>query len=250
MDRLEIAALKLAIDDQPWGDLPSIAADALAEGSDSPHLRRAAGVSEDDPWLARDTFVWAIEELGYCLPPEQEALALLTRRIAEGIVEGSVPPHEGARSIWRWSHRLELEGDLRIFVGLASEWDDHPSIRDSLDQHIVRAAVDLLGRRRLRRWVKVMAEYECWPLWIPVPPRNLDPRELPISDVLDDDLATWARDFDMTYVRDDPVSSGFATVALAESFVARGAALVDRLQAELGDEWHVEYRPAPTRPLR
>jgi hypothetical protein len=249
LDPLELAALRLALDEQPSEDLPAIATEALVRGLDSQALREAAGTPSADVRDARGHFIDALEELGYSIPGEEEAVWRLVRHTAEQIVQGDITPYDGASWIWRSAYRrVEHEGDLRIFVGLASEWEDNPEYRDQYDEDIVDEARTLLARQHPRRWVKVMADYECWPLWDPNPPKNLDPEELPISEPLRLDLTSWAAAFDQTLNRSDPASSGFASTHDAEHFVAQGRALVERLQGELGEAWHVEYMPAPTHP--
>ena len=43
-------------------------------------------------------------------------------------------------------------GDLRIFVVLAYEWEDSPTYRFSYEVRIREEAADLLGRNELRPW--------------------------------------------------------------------------------------------------
>lgn len=45
-----------------------------------------------------------------------------------------------------------------------------------------------------------------------------------------------------------PGAEGFTTEAEAVTFVARGRDLAEQLQQELGESWHVEYMPEPTKP--
>ncbi|MCP9492019.1 MAG: hypothetical protein MSC31_19410 [Solirubrobacteraceae bacterium MAG38_C4-C5] len=70
--------------------------------------------------------------------------------IAEQIVRGDVEPYRGAAAIW--ARMAEEEGeyrdDLRVFVGLASEWQDHPHHRDALDGDIRDEARQLVERAR------------------------------------------------------------------------------------------------------
>ncbi len=62
--------------------------------------------------------------------------------------------------IWRSAHhRVEENGDLRIFVGLASEGEDHPENAADIEAHIVAAASELPGRGQLRRWAKLIAAF-------------------------------------------------------------------------------------------
>jgi hypothetical protein len=47
--------------------------------------------------------------------------------------------------------------------------------------------------------IKVMADYECWPLWNG---DNLDPDSLPLSTYLREQLAAWAERYDETLLDD------------------------------------------------
>ena len=73
MEALELAALRIAIDEQPSDD-PMIAAEALTRGFDSPSLRDAAGTPRSEVRDARDRFVAALDELQIPIPSAQQAL--------------------------------------------------------------------------------------------------------------------------------------------------------------------------------
>lgn len=91
------------------------------------------------------------------------------------------------------------------------------------------------------RTLKLMADYDCWPLWEASPDviGNVDPGGLPISQRLKDRLSLWAADYDATLDRGDPRQSGFLTPEDEVAFSARGAALAADLQAELGPTFQV-----------
>ena len=76
-------------------------------------------------------------------PLMQEAL-----RVAEQIVRGDVEPYPGAAAIWgrMAEENGEYREELRVFVGLASEWQDHPEHRDALDGDIRDEARQLVER--------------------------------------------------------------------------------------------------------
>lgn len=70
----------------------------------------------------------------------------LARKIAERIVSGGIPPYDGARVIWRTIYyRLHRPDELVPFVGLASEWEDHPDLRGEYGKDIVEAAKTFLN---------------------------------------------------------------------------------------------------------
>lgn len=249
LDPLELAGLRLAIGEQAPELLPNIATDALVRGLDSPALREAAGVSPRDVDDARDLFEKALRELGLGPPAgEQEALWCLIRYTAQQIVDGGTSPSAGAAwiaSVWR---RATPEGDLRIFVGLMSELEDHPDSWPAIDGGIVREAEELLRRPRPRTWVQLRAQHQRWPLWRPSPPDAFEPSEGQLSDRLRADLREWSRRVEEAGPPTEWGVSQFSGPREAEAFVTQGRSLVDRLQQELGPEYHVEYWPEPTHP--
>jgi hypothetical protein len=83
------------------------------------------------------------------------------------------------------------------------------------------------------------------PVTAPTTLEELPVQTLPVSGDLMKSLTWWARDYEDTIV---PRAEGFASERDADAFVARGQALVERLQVEVGESWHVEYMPEPTRP--
>ena len=94
-----------------------------------------------------------------------------------------------------------------------------------------------------RPTIKVMADYECFPLWRIncANPNNIDPATLPISPALTEDLLDWAARYDATLNRVDPAASGFTDAAAEHAFSARGEHLARRLAEELGPAYTVEY---------
>lgn len=252
LDPLEVAGLRLVLAEQPVEELSFIAADALVRGIDSPLLREAAAASPADWYQSRDSFVAALDELGLATDvTEQDAVWRLVRHIAELIVDEEINAQAGAHQIWQWSDRVEAEGDLRIFIGLASELDD-PSLHQSLEGQIRRAAADLLARQTPRTWVLLQARAGCvWPLWNPKPRRVLRPDELPCTAELIDRLRSWQVVYERHALPAVPHGmSIFDNQADAVAFVEAGKELAEVLQAQLGDDWHVEYYPEPTIPYR
>ncbi|CAJ0821875.1 hypothetical protein [Ralstonia flaminis] len=84
--------------------------------------------------------------------------------------------------------------------------------------------------------IKLMADYQCFPLWENSPgvAGNIDPRDLPISQSLQQRLMAWAEKFDLTLNMDDPASSDFESEQAANDFRKEGDALAELLQIELG----------------
>jgi len=242
LDTLQLIAAKLSIGEQPTEELPRLATEALLRGLDSPALAVAAGASPTDVRDARDRFVAALHEVGVDLPDEQHALWVLARDVMQRIVDGTVNPVAGAEWIW-WKvyNRIEKEGDLRVFVGLASIWEDSPAERDGIEAAIREAAVDLLRRDEPRTWVKLQAREGESPVRDPGVDRSLPLSDLAISDEMRSKLELWARAFDDARAKPSNGPSGFGSTEEAVEFVARGAQLVEAMQRELGSDWHVEY---------
>jgi len=173
----------------------------------------------------------------------------LAWRTADDIVAGRVPPASGASEFWSAYERLRDNGDLRIFVGLASMLEDHSDDAERIEADIVLAARELLARPAPRRWIKLMALRGRAPVTQTVGPDDIefDLDALYLSGGLRSDLARWNARFEAV-LAEGPKSGGFDSEDDAESLVDGGQHLVSRLQKELGAGYHVEYMPAPIRP--
>lgn len=249
MDSLEVASWHWVTGDLRADELPDIATDALVRGAESPTLRVLAGENRDDAQSLRDLFALVLEELNYPLLDRDGAQWQLIRLTARAIVAGSVDPGDGANQIWRRSFDVAEEGDLRVFVGLASQLEDHPSSAASLNEAIRAAAADLLARTKPRRWIRVQASVGVSPLGHNDPDgyRMVEIQSEPITTDLMSELKAWNDDFHA--VLDGwPVRGGFHAEEDAKTFVDRGRELAARLQDELGPTHHVEYYPEPIRP--
>jgi hypothetical protein len=248
-DPLEVAAWQMAAGRLASDDLPEVATDALVRGLDSPALRVLAGQAR---WGVRDSsdlFRVVLDELGIELPDADRAQWYLARRTAREIVAGRISAACGADELWLAYQKMRDNGDLRIFVCLASTLDDHPEAAEQIEAAIVAAARELLDRPAPRRWIKLMAARGRSPLTQTTGPDNIevDPWALPLSDGLRSDLAQWSAYFEAT-LSGWPAAGGFDAERDAERFVAAGRQLTWQLQEELGASYHVEYRPEPTRP--
>jgi hypothetical protein len=86
------------------------------------------------------------------------------------------------------------------------------------------------------RSIKLMADYQCFPLWDVSPGAvgNIDPEDLPISLSLQQMLMGWAAKFDATLNMNDLASSGFGSERAASEFRKEGEALAQLLAEELG----------------
>lgn len=250
VEELEVTACQFVVGEIPAESLPDIATQALVREVDSPSLRELAGLRRNEVREAADLFLSSLTELGLALPTRDEALWRLVRMTAARVVSGEVPPYQGALWIWtRAAHEVEEEGDLRIFIGLASERQDHPDAGNEIDAQIVDAARELLARDHPRQWLRLQARRGELPL-SRSKSHGLKP-VLPADLQLSPDLATaltcWAADYEATF-DSDPDESGFESQGAAEAFVQRGRTLAGDLQRELGESWRVEFYPEPIRP--
>lgn len=90
--------------------------------------------------------------------------------------------------------------------------------------------------------LKLMAEYDSWPLWSPPRPvGNVDPSTLPLTANLRHRLSEWAAAYDATLNRADPLRSGFASVSDEQAFVAEGCRLLEDIRRELGESYEVRF---------
>jgi hypothetical protein len=92
-----------------------------------------------------------------------------------------------------------------------------------------------------RMQVKVMPDYQCWPLWREDEVGNVDPASLDITSGLRDRLLDWAKQYDATLNRDDPAASGFSSPETEEVFERAGRAIAVEIQNELIGKATVRY---------
>lgn len=83
------------------------------------------------------------------------------------------------------------------------------------------------------RTLRLMADYECFPLWEAGDAvGNVDPWSLDIPGELAAALSTWGDEYTATLNQEDPTASGFADEPTAPAWVLAGARLADRLRDE------------------
>ncbi|WP_432588893.1 hypothetical protein ABVG11_28925 [Streptomyces sp. HD1123-B1] len=95
----------------------------------------------------------------------------------------------------------------------------------------------------MKRTVRLYADYECYPVWI-VSDQGLDnvaPDSLPLSGQLAEELDRWGDEYEATYNREDPATSGFTSESAERSFNQQGKNLARRLRDELDETWCVSY---------
>lgn len=94
--------------------------------------------------------------------------------------------------------------------------------------------------------IKLMADYECSPLWWDNEPGKMGdiyPPDIGLNAALHADLFAWAARYDATLDQQYPPDSRFATKQELEEFVADGQLLAQRVCAALGPAFVVRYVP-------
>lgn len=91
--------------------------------------------------------------------------------------------------------------------------------------------------------MKLMADYQCFPLWEALDDgtHNVNPDDLPLTADLKSALRNWSASYDRTLNQEYPPDSGFASPAEEEAFEAEGRRLWKELQAQLDPEYKVAY---------
>ncbi|WP_125901357.1 hypothetical protein [Methylobacterium indicum] len=94
------------------------------------------------------------------------------------------------------------------------------------------------------RTIKLMAEFKCFPLWEEIDGGvlDIDPKDLPISETLKEDLYKWMKSFDDIYDADYPPDSEFKNKYDEEKFVEIGEKISKNLENELGKEYKIIYK--------
>lgn len=92
--------------------------------------------------------------------------------------------------------------------------------------------------------MKLMADYQCFPLWRvnegDFSDYNIDPDGLPISPGLKSSLLAWAEQFDAILNWDDPASSTFPSKEAEMTWRSMKEVLVQQLNEELKGTCEVE----------
>ena len=91
--------------------------------------------------------------------------------------------------------------------------------------------------------IKLMADYECYPLWWAGSDKvgDIDPETMPLSGETVSRLEKWADIYDAKLNWEDPNSSGFPTLEAKAAFEQEGISLWKQLQKELAPNYEVIY---------
>ncbi len=94
--------------------------------------------------------------------------------------------------------------------------------------------------------IKLMPDYECWPLWWDNEPDrfgDIDPASLDLSADLCAALIAWAIRYDATLNQDYPPDSAFPSKQELDAFVEDGRLLAERVRQALGPDLELRYLP-------
>jgi hypothetical protein len=145
VDALKVAAQR-RLDLLGPRDVISWANNRIASGDDASTLLSLALMSDTYGADVDEQLEQLLDEIGAPRLDDVRAAMIVARMIAQKIVDGSLSPIEGSRTIWwRIVRRVpEAEPRLRQFIGLASEWEDAPSQRSAYEKDIEDEAARLL----------------------------------------------------------------------------------------------------------
>jgi hypothetical protein len=126
-------------------ELPMVAAQALAEGLDSPSLRELAGLSRGEYREARALLDQVVDELGLSgLPDENQAVWEVMVSYARRLLSGVIAPVDGAHAIAAFGGSLGFPEPLATFALLTDLWEDNAAERAQLERDMVREAEAML----------------------------------------------------------------------------------------------------------
>jgi hypothetical protein len=91
------------------------------------------------------------------------------------------------------------------------------------------------------RNIKLLAEYDSYPLWDVDDPDNINPDDLPLTEGLVVDLLAWADEYDSGLNREDGSLIKFHDTDSRLAFNEVGRGLAKRLRDELGANFEVIY---------
>jgi hypothetical protein len=134
--------------------VPALAVAALGRGCAVPEIAVLAGLRAPLRADIEDELPDLLRRVGWSRPTREEAIKTVADDIATQIVDGAVAATDGAHDLWQLANLTGFGGpiwtQLSLFVGLASEWDDHKAQRPTLETAIVDAARQLLASGGVR----------------------------------------------------------------------------------------------------
>ncbi len=145
-DALLDSAAKVVLGLESADHLPTIAAEALGGGRDSPKLRALAAMSDSRAEDLVPLFEQALQDLGLRKPSRREAVLRLAQGVAGQILRGELSAYSGSKKIWDLTLLIpeEVVASLDPFIYAASEWEERPGERLFFETSIVQAAEELV----------------------------------------------------------------------------------------------------------
>lgn len=117
--KLAAALARRELGQQTGGDVVAWAADALAEGIDTPSLRILAGLESPPNEFEVDRYLKAAaDELGVRIPDRAGLVRLLAATLAGEIAAGRRSPEDGAKELYQLFRQAELHDELGVWTGL------------------------------------------------------------------------------------------------------------------------------------
>jgi hypothetical protein len=145
MSSLQRLSSRIRLGFGDWREVERVGLDELAKGHSEAEVVRLSSVTDSSSDLV-DLVDAAVRARGDEVPDAVAAAELVARDVAQEIVDLSVAPIAGARTLWQLARKVPtVEPDLRIFIGLASEWDDDAPSRRAYEADIVSAARELIA---------------------------------------------------------------------------------------------------------
>jgi len=148
------AGVRFWLDPIPPEEMPMLAARMLAEGHDTPALRRAAGLGRrDDPRDIRQEFGQALDELGAWLPDRAAAGLAAGISLARALLSSALTIagcSRRARDIWDLDHVIYpgLPDDLKDLVLMCHLIGTEHYAPSGGDERLLAAARALAARSR------------------------------------------------------------------------------------------------------
>lgn len=103
-----------------------------------------ASCSGDDGQLVGGELSALLQELGAWPMSDRDMAMCAVTDISRRLGEGDLEPIEAARMIWKVARRApSSEEQLRLFIGLASQWEDDSSHRSEYEDEIRARALRL-----------------------------------------------------------------------------------------------------------
>lgn len=135
-------------------EVPGLAVAALERGCELREVAVLAGLERPVRADVDEELGDLLRRIGWARPTRDQALKTVVDALAGRIGGGSVEPADGAHRLWRLANQGGFGGplwtQLAIFVGLASEWDDHEESRPAIEAQIVEEAQALVAAGGLR----------------------------------------------------------------------------------------------------